>query len=367
MNARISRWINYSVIALLALGCACLAGAGAEDEVTIKTPRKATLQFTNGRMVRGTLLSVDDKEVRLQLDREGMGPIKYKINVIKAIQTADGIWAFNKDTKRFEMKAAQGGKNPPPDKSGKHPAGAGTLIQEEGIVAEGVGADAEEALRDAFRTAIRQVVGTLVDSETLVKDEKVISDKVLTYNDGVITKYDKISEKSDKGLVRIKIQAVVERRNLVARLREFKVFVKEIEGKDVAAEVMTRQEARANATELLQKEMNELPKVLIADARKSTPAITTRTPSPCASMSSSRWTSKSTRRFCGGWCLCSKKSTSTAAPRSSNASPTKAAPFRNTCVGKVCGCPCWTAFGTDRRRGLSTSNCLPTRKAGICG
>jgi hypothetical protein len=255
MNVCFARRINRVVVVLLVLGCACLVGAGAEDEAAIKTPQKATIQFSNGRMIRGTLLSVNDKEVRLQLDREGTAPAKYKIDSIKAIQTSDGIWTYNKDKKRFE--------------SGKRPAATGTLIEDTGgVIAEGVGADAQEALKDAFRTAIRQVVGTLVDGETLVKDDKVISDKVLTYNDGIITKYDKISEKTADGLVRIKIKAVVERRNLVARLKEFKVTIKEIEGKDVAATVLTRQEARANATELLRKELNELPKVLIADARK---------------------------------------------------------------------------------------------------
>lgn len=261
MSARLMRKFGRPVVVLLMLGCA-VAGMGAE-EAAIKTPQKASLQFNNGQVVRGTLLSINDKEIRFQLAREGTAPGKYKLGSVKAIQTSEGIWVYNKGTNRFDKQDGS------PDKPSKRPAAAGNVIAEsEGVLAEGVGADAEEALKDAFRTAIRQVVGTLVDSETLVKDEKVISDKVLTYNDGVITRYDKVSETNEGGIVRIKIQAVVERRNLVARLRAFKVSVKEIQGKDVAAEVMTRQEARSRATELLQKELNELPKVLVADARK---------------------------------------------------------------------------------------------------
>src|SRR6516164_7487637 len=53
------------------------------------------------------------------------------------------------------------------------------------VIAEGVGTTADDALRDAFRAAVRQTVGTMVDAETLVKNDTVISDKVLTYSDGI--------------------------------------------------------------------------------------------------------------------------------------------------------------------------------------
>lgn len=251
-----------------ALGCVCLSTAWAEDEDKIKTPQPAALQFTNGRILRGSVVEVNDKEVRFQLNREGTVPAKYKLDAIRGIQTADGIWLYNKDKGRFEKMKMQAAKTPPAEKAEERPRTAAAAEAQQSVVAEGVGGNADEALKDAFREAIRQVVGTLVDSETRVKDDKIISDKVLTYNDGVIKRFDKISEKEERGLVRVRIRATVERRNLVARLREFKITVKAVEGKDVAAEVMTRGEARANATELLQKELKELPKVLVAEARK---------------------------------------------------------------------------------------------------
>jgi hypothetical protein len=37
---------------------------------------------------------------------------------------------------------------------------------------------ADEALKDAFRNAVRQVVGAVVDADTLVKNDEVIDDKV---------------------------------------------------------------------------------------------------------------------------------------------------------------------------------------------
>jgi hypothetical protein len=136
------------------------------------------------------------------------------------------------------------------------------------VVAEGTGADPDDALKDAFRGAIQQVVGALVDAETLIRNDKVISDKVLTYSDGVIKTYKEISRRRVKGLWKVKISAVVERRSVAERLHEVGVTTKEVEGKDLAAEVLTRTEARAKATELLQDVLKDLPKALVAEAQK---------------------------------------------------------------------------------------------------
>src|SRR6516225_711892 len=89
------------------------------------------------------------------------------------------------------------------------------------VVAEGVGATPEDALKDAFRAAVRQVVGALVDEETVVKNDKVISEKVLTYSDGIIKDgYKELGRTNDNGLWRIKISAKVERRSVALRLKE---------------------------------------------------------------------------------------------------------------------------------------------------
>lgn len=138
------------------------------------------------------------------------------------------------------------------------------------VIAEGVGTTADEALKDAFRNAVRQVVGALVDAETLVKNDEIISDKVLTYSAGYITKYDEISNKKEKGLFRVKISATVERRGIIEKLKDARVTSKEVDGKDIAAFAMTRKEARENATALLKKAFVEFPNVLVAEVRKPT-------------------------------------------------------------------------------------------------
>ncbi|MEK6238929.1 MAG: SHD1 domain-containing protein, partial [Planctomycetales bacterium] len=67
------------------------------------------------------------------------------------------------------------------------PAGDNPFQETKGtqtVLAEGVGTANDAALKDAFRNAVRQVVGTVVDAETLINNDKLIDDKVLTYSDG---------------------------------------------------------------------------------------------------------------------------------------------------------------------------------------
>lgn len=135
------------------------------------------------------------------------------------------------------------------------------------IIAEGVGASADEALKDAFRNAVRQTVGALVDAETLIKNDEVIDDKVLTYSDGFIKTYEEVagSKKIQGGLHRIKVKAQVERRSVIAKLKESKVSLKEVDGQGLFAEVVTGEEARQTSTEIVKNALAELPKLWVAE------------------------------------------------------------------------------------------------------
>ena len=146
-------------------------------------------------------------------------------------------------------------ESPPQGTSDKGPADSGTSQ----VIAEGIGATADESLKDAFRNAVRQVVGAVVDAETLVKNDKIISDKVLTYSDGFVKTYDEISKKQDKGLFRTKIKATVERRSVIAKLKAANITIKDVDGKGIFAEVVTQLDAEKNAKELMEKTLEGFP------------------------------------------------------------------------------------------------------------
>ena len=69
--------------------------------------------------------------------------------------------------------------------------------------AKGSGKDRDEALKDAFREAVRKVVGAYVEEETVVKNDQVIKDQVLTYSGGCVKTHGILSEDSTGGIVQV--------------------------------------------------------------------------------------------------------------------------------------------------------------------
>jgi hypothetical protein len=148
------------------------------------------------------------------------------------------------------------------------PLPAGEAKGARAVVAEGVGSTREEALRDAFRSAVRQAVGAVVESETVLEGERVISDRVLDYSGGVVRTYKELDARQEGGLWRVRVTAAVERRVPAGPLRQPPVTAGAVRGQDIAAEALTRKEAREKATALLGEVLADLPNVLAARARR---------------------------------------------------------------------------------------------------
>lgn len=118
------------------------------------------------------------------------------------------------------------GVNPPVvEEPGSAPLPAGKEV-----FVTGDGADPEKALQNAFSQAIEQTVGLLVDSETVVKNDQLIRDKVLTYSRGYVEKYDVVKQWKEDGLYHAAICAVVARDRLTEKLRAIKIAMVEVPG-----------------------------------------------------------------------------------------------------------------------------------------
>ena len=125
------------------------------------------------------------------------------------------------------------------------------------VQVEGLGADADGALKNAFQRAVQEAVGTLVDSETLVQNEELIMDEVLTYSDALVTGFE-IIEKATKdmalgGLFRIKIEARVERKAVAEKLESSGALSSSVSGKDLWAEHLSAVQGVQDGRKLLQK------------------------------------------------------------------------------------------------------------------
>lgn len=96
------------------------------------------------------------------------------------------------------------------------------------IMRNDVGAAKDKAVQNAQRNAVEQVVGTLVDSETLVQNNMLINDKIYTQTAGYVCGYKIISERSDNNNYYVTISACVEQGNLENNLLALNICIRKM-------------------------------------------------------------------------------------------------------------------------------------------
>ena len=143
------------------------------------------------------------------------------------------------------------------------------------VVGEGVGTSADLALKDAFRNAVRQVVGAYVDAETLVKNDELVEDKILTYSNGFIKTFSEVegSKKVQGGIYRVKIKAVVETGSVIAKLNASNISIKEVDGKGLFAEVVSKMDLEKDAAALLKKSFEGFPNSIMSFSVEGKPNV----------------------------------------------------------------------------------------------
>ena len=122
------------------------------------------------------------------------------------------------------------------------------------IVAIGYGINKDKALKNAFKSAVQQYVGVLVDADTVVENDKIIKDEILTASNGYIQSYDEISTENDDGLVQVKIKAVVKSQKVFDKVKSLNISTVTINNSnDAYARVVTKQDAKKDAEKMLKK------------------------------------------------------------------------------------------------------------------
>ena len=132
---------------------------------------------------------------------------------------------------------------------------AGQSSDEDGrvmeVVATGAGSTPDEAVQSAYSAAIEQVVGVLVDAETLVKNDQIVSDKIRTFSRGFVRSYDKVKLWDKDGIHYIRIRAKVAVDSLDEALKGSKVATREVPGELVARQIRFDVKNEAEAAEML--------------------------------------------------------------------------------------------------------------------
>jgi hypothetical protein len=119
------------------------------------------------------------------------------------------------------------------------------------VVVIGSGTKPEEALQNAFSHSIEQVNGMMVDAETLVRNEQLITDRVLTYSRGLVKDYKVVREWKDKDLHYVCIRADVKLQELQEKLKEAQVTTFAVRGDLLALQAWHDIKNEKDAAEML--------------------------------------------------------------------------------------------------------------------
>ena len=133
------------------------------------------------------------------------------------------------------------------------------------VVASGVGKDETEATKDALANAVRQAIGAIVGVETMVQNEEVVRDQILTYSDGFVEKYEVVGKPGTtlSGLTSITIRARIVHDKLVQKAKAANISILEVDGKSMFAEVTSKIEQQKSATAMIAEEFRDMPRRLI--------------------------------------------------------------------------------------------------------
>ena len=116
------------------------------------------------------------------------------------------------------------------------------------VTAKGQGESVEAAKKDAIRNAIKKAVGELVEAKTLVENNELVEDKILTLSNAVVEKADYGDAASiGDGLVEVPVKAVVKKGRLNQELKAVGIATGDISGDSLAAQLGSGLERIANA------------------------------------------------------------------------------------------------------------------------
>jgi len=76
----------------------------------------------------------------------------------------------------------------------------------------------DKAVDDALRKAVEQAVGTMISSDSMTENYKVIHDKILARTSGYVEKYKILSEGPERDLYRVRVQAEIGNADLTSDL-----------------------------------------------------------------------------------------------------------------------------------------------------
>jgi hypothetical protein len=129
------------------------------------------------------------------------------------------------------------------------------------VKATGVGISSEQAEKAALVNAVQQAVGLFLNSETLVQNEQVIYDKILSVSDGYVSKMEVLlppRKRPGDGLFETTINAMVEKDKVGIELRKQRILVSKTDGQNAWAEAASKIKDTQDGIAMLEKNLPDI-------------------------------------------------------------------------------------------------------------
>ena len=126
------------------------------------------------------------------------------------------------------------------------------------IIASALGATRDQALASAQLTAVEQALGRLIDVETIIENDTVIRDSVLSATNGFIERFTVLSETKEGDLFRVRIRAIVRSGKLAERIKTLTKVTVAVEGGNLQAEARSKTKSREEQIKMFQGALETL-------------------------------------------------------------------------------------------------------------
>jgi len=122
------------------------------------------------------------------------------------------------------------------------------------VIVTGMGIDEQKAIKNATKSAIQQVVGMYVVSDTVMKNRKLIKDEVLTQSNAYVKSFKTLNKSKDEdGLYEIEAEVEVEVGKLAKTLSNLNIAVKGVGSDELKAKASANFSSISDFKAMVQK------------------------------------------------------------------------------------------------------------------
>ena len=258
---------NAARLTVVVLGIALLGppGVEAEEEGEMRTWTSSVGTETEASLlgVRVLLKCRDGREIAVAIEQLGEADQEYVRQWIarRRADAAQAARAAKSSASEAKTEPSPAGAEDASAAMTKTGSGGARVVE---VLVTGVGTTPEQAEHDAFTRAVQETVGVLVESETVVSNEAIIKDKVLTFSQGYVQGFEVLRVYEKDGLHHADIRAKVKVSELHDRLKAADLAVLPVDGRMIWNQAQLNLRNRQNAAEMLASALRDFgPETLI--------------------------------------------------------------------------------------------------------